>query len=172
MTTTSTLKSTRIGSEAVTNGVRISVEPSYSSLDSDPSNSYFKFVYRIRITNESDRPVQLVSRHWIIVDADGGQQEVHGEGVVGQQPVIAPGRTFEYASFCPLGTSWGTMEGQYTMRWLGRPSGDSARPRAVAATSGPAGNHEAALPDTEVFNAKVARFFLVCPPEEQLTEIL
>lgn len=172
MTTSSTLKSRRVGSEAVTSGVRISVEPSYSSIDSDPSNGYFKFVYRIRITNESDRPVQLISRHWIIVDADGGQQEVHGEGVVGQQPVIAPGRTFEYASFCPLGTSWGTMEGQYTMRWLGRASGDSSRPRTDAATSDPAGNHEVAAPDAEVFNARVARFFLVCPPEELMSEML
>lgn len=170
MTSTTTPKRSRAGSDAVTNGVRISVEPSYSSLDSDPSNSYFKFVYRIRISNESDRPVQLVARHWLIVDADGGHQEVHGEGVVGQQPVVAPGRTFEYASFCPLGTAWGTMEGHYTMRWLGRPARDqSASP--VAAVSDAAGNHDIAAPDADTFNARVARFFLVCPPEEQLSAI-
>jgi ApaG protein len=137
-----TLSRPRMGSEAVTDGIRITVQPSYSSLDSDPANNYFKFVYRIRIRNESDDAVCLLSRHWIIVDADGERQEVRGEGVVGQQPVIVPGQTFEYASFCPLPTSWGTMEGEYVMR----------RIHADGSSS----------PD---FVARVARFFLVCPPD-------
>ena len=69
--TTTTLNRPRLGSETVTNGVRIVVQPAFSALESDPNNNYFKFVYRIRIANESDRAWQLISRHWVIVDADG-----------------------------------------------------------------------------------------------------
>lgn len=136
----------RLGSETLTNGVRVTVHPAYSSLESDPSNNYFKFVYRIRIANESDRTVQLVSRHWIILDADGERQEVKGEGVVGQQPVLEPGQVFEYASFCPLGTPWGTMEGAYEMRILDRAGGE---------------------PTGESFKVDVGRFFLVSPRDAE-----
>lgn len=149
--TSTALNIPRSGSDAVTSGVRVTVQPSYSSIDSDPVNNYFKFVYRIRITNESETPVQLVSRHWIIVDADGERQEVRGEGVVGQQPVLAPGKSFEYASFCPLPTSWGTMEGTYTMRRI-RPATDADGKQPGSARA-------------DEFDVRIARFFLICPPE-------
>jgi ApaG protein len=93
------------GSEAVTSGVRVAVSPSYLPDKSDPDglkqrtgrpdNGRFVFGYRIRLSNESQRVVQLLSRHWIIVDADGERSEVKGEGVVGQQPVLGPGQSFE-----------------------------------------------------------------------------
>jgi ApaG protein len=69
----------------------------------------------VRITNQGDDVVQLVSRHWIIRDAAGREQEVRGPGVVGAQPVLEPGQAFEYTSFCPLPTSSGTMHGSFQM---------------------------------------------------------
>jgi len=104
------------GSVTMTRGVRVAVAPAYAPDQSDPGLSRYLFTYRIRITNESERRVTLVARHWIIVDADGLRHEVRGEGVVGQQPELAPGESFTYSSFCPLQTPWGTMEGTYRMR--------------------------------------------------------
>lgn len=98
----------------LTNGVRVSVSPSYLAEQSDPETERFVFGYRIRISNESARRLRLLTRRWVIVDADGELAEVEGDGVVGQQPVLAPGETFTYSSFCPLETAWGTMEGSYT----------------------------------------------------------
>ena len=100
-------------SETVTAGVRVQVESTYLPERSNPENSQWFFSYRIRITNEGTERVQLLSRHWTIIDSNGETQEVHGPGVVGQQPVIPPGGTFEYTSFCPLGTRFGTMRGTY-----------------------------------------------------------
>lgn len=126
-----------LGSEAMTEGVRIHVTPAYLREQSDPERSQYIFTYRIRITNEGAAAAKLLSRHWIITDADGEVQEVKGEGVVGEQPILAPGRTFEYESFCPLETRWGTMEGTYVME----------------------------RDDGVVFEARVARFYLAVPQE-------
>ena len=83
-------------SEAVTRGIRVSVEAVYSPPHSRPSQQQWFFVYTIRIANEGDEPVQLVSRHWIITDAVGSVEHVRGLGVVGEQPVLEPGEAFEY----------------------------------------------------------------------------
>ena len=102
-------------SEAVTRGIRVSVEAVYSPPHSRPSQQQWFFVYTIEITNEGAETVQLVSRHWIITDAEGHVEEVRGPGVVGQQPVLAPGESFTYTSGCPLTTPFGKMEGTYQM---------------------------------------------------------
>lgn len=103
------------GSEAVTHDIRVRVTPVFMPEHSTPADRRFVFAYRIRIVNEGDRRVRLVSRRWIIVDAFGRSEEVRGDGVVGQQPVLDPGEAFEYASHCRLKTEWGTMEGTYRM---------------------------------------------------------
>ena len=102
-------------SEAVTNGVRVEVESKYHPERSAPFQQHWFFSYTIRITNVGERTVQLVSRHWIITDETGHVEEVKGEGVVGEQPVLAPGEAFRYTSFCPLKTPSGTMRGTYQM---------------------------------------------------------
>jgi ApaG protein len=104
---------TSMGSVTLTEGIRIAVAPFYLAEQSEPGRCVFG--YRIRITNDSERRVRLLSRHWVIVDADGERHEVRGEGVVGRQPTLAPGESHSYSSFCPLPTPWGTMEGEYTM---------------------------------------------------------
>jgi ApaG protein len=93
----------------------------------------FMFGYRIRISNEGSEPAKLLARHWIIIDSHGRRRDVEGDGVIGQQPRIEPGQTFEYTSQCPLTTSWGTMEGTYRMT----------------------------RDDGEEFEARVGRFYLV-----------
>ena len=98
-------------SEAVTHGVRVSVRARFVPERSNPGDGEWFFAYSIEITNESDRTVQLLSRHWIITDADGKVEEVRGPGVVGQQPILGPGQSFEYTSACPLITSFGVMQG-------------------------------------------------------------
>lgn len=103
------------GSESVTRRVRVRVQPAYLPDHSRPSENRFVFGYRIRITNEGDVRIRLLSRHWVIVDGDGTRREIRGEGVVGQQPELAPGAFFEYSSYCPLEHAWGTMEGSYQM---------------------------------------------------------
>jgi ApaG protein len=103
-------------SDAVTRGIRVEVESLYLEEKSDPSNGRWFFAYRVRISNEGDATAQLLSREWIITDADGDVERVAGPGVVGEQPVLAPGESFEYTSFCPLGTAFGTMHGTYRMR--------------------------------------------------------
>jgi len=102
-------------SEAVTDGIRVQVLSEYSPERSSPADSQWFFLYTIEISNESQQTVQLVSRHWIITDAEGRVEEVRGPGVVGQQPVLEPGESFTYTSGCPLTTSFGTMEGTYQM---------------------------------------------------------
>ena len=104
------------GSEATTGGIRVEVRARYSPEHSDPAHSSWFFLYTIRISNEGDGPVQLLRRHWIIVDATGKTEEVRGDGVVGEQPVIGPGQSFEYTSGCPLGTPFGSMTGSYAMQ--------------------------------------------------------
>jgi ApaG protein len=102
-------------SESVTRGVRISVTARYSPEYSDQSRRKWFFLYTIRITNEGSRTVQLLNRHWIITDANGEVEEVRGPGVVGQQPVLKHGESFEYTSGCPLETAFGSMQGTYEM---------------------------------------------------------
>lgn len=102
-------------SEAITRGVRVRVRSRYHPDRSDPAKAHWFFSYTIRISNEGAETVQLVSRHWTIMDANGKVQEVRGPGVVGQQPILAPGQAFEYTSFCPLATAFGTMHGTYRM---------------------------------------------------------
>lgn len=127
------------GSEAVTHGFRVVVVPRYVPEQSDPASGKYLFSYHINIANESGVHAQLISRRWVIVDGDGERHEVEGEGVIGEQPDLAPGRGFSYSSFCPLQTHWGTMEGRYTLQ----------------VRSGPRMG--------ETFDIDVARFFLVAP---------
>ena len=93
--------------------VRVSV--SFLAEQSDPGQQRWFWAYHVRIENGGNQPVQLISREWIISDDLGGRHEVQGEGVVGEQPVIEPGASFDYVSGCPLSTSSGWMEGQYHM---------------------------------------------------------
>jgi ApaG protein len=97
----------------ITEGIRVTVQPSYLPAQSDPSAPRYVFAYRIRIENVSDAPAQLLWRHWFIHDPVGGDSEVEGEGVVGQQPRLAPGGVHEYQSFCVLRGPEGHMEGWY-----------------------------------------------------------
>jgi ApaG protein len=91
----------------------VAVEPRFLPDQSNPSKQQFVFAYTVRITNTGERPAQVISRHWVITDGDQAEQEVRGLGVVGQQPLLAPGETFEYTSGCPLTTPIGTMRGSY-----------------------------------------------------------
>lgn len=102
-------------STAVTHGVRVDVKPEYLADQSEPRRGLWMFAYDVRISNDGPEAVQLLSRHWIITDATGRVEEVRGPGVVGEQPVIQPGRSFAYRSGCPLPTSMGTMHGTYQM---------------------------------------------------------
>jgi ApaG protein len=102
-------------SEATTRGIRVSVLSEYAPDRSRPAQQRWFFLYTITITNESQDTVQLLTRHWIITDGSGMVEEVRGPGVVGQQPVLAPGEAFSYTSGCPLGTPFGKMEGTYQM---------------------------------------------------------
>ena len=102
-------------SEAVTDGVRVHVTARYSPTRSQPLRNLWLFLYTIEISNESADTVQLISRHWVITDAENRVEEVRGLGVVGQQPTLAPGESFEYTSSCPLQTPFGTMGGTYQM---------------------------------------------------------
>lgn len=102
-------------SEAVTQGIRVRVRARYVPQRSNPAEHRWFFTYTVRIANESDRAVQLLRRHWIITDGDGQVENVRGDGVVGEQPRLEPGREFEYTSACPLATPFGTMHGTYRM---------------------------------------------------------
>jgi ApaG protein len=103
-------------SEAVTRGVKVEVESEYSEERSNPDGGAYFFVYHVVITNVGEETVRLISRHWIITNADGKKEEVRGPGVVGEQPTLKPGESFEYSSFCPLNTPFGMMHGTYQMR--------------------------------------------------------
>ena len=102
-------------SEAVTNNVRVEVESQYAPDHSQPFQNHWFFHYTVKITNEGDDTVQLLSRHWVITDASGHTDEVKGPGVVGEQPVLAPGESFGYTTGCPLKTTSGVMRGTYSM---------------------------------------------------------
>jgi len=95
--------------------VSVSAVASYVAGQSDPSRNQYVFAYTITITNTGTVPAQLISRHWIITDSDRHVQEVKGQGVVGQQPLLQPGESFEYTSGASLATPVGTMHGTYRM---------------------------------------------------------
>ncbi len=102
-------------SEAVTNSVRVEVESQYAPEHSHPLQHKWFFHYTVRISNEGPDTVQLLARHWIITDATGQTEVVKDKGVVGKQPVLRPGESFEYTSGCNLDTSTGVMRGSYQM---------------------------------------------------------
>jgi ApaG protein len=126
-------------STAQTRGVRIQVESEYLAERSHPAHSHWFFTYRVRIDNLGDDTVQLLSRHWIIENGHGKVEHVRGPGVVGETPVLAPGQSFGYQSFCPLDTPIGTMRGSYQMLVIGEPD--------------------------DGFDATIAPFTLACPSE-------
>lgn len=100
---------------AITHKIKVSVDTFYQSDYSYPMSQHFMFAYRIIITNNSKDAVQLLRRHWFIVDGLGQKREVEGEGVVGDQPVLQPGENYEYISGCDLKTDTGKMYGTYLM---------------------------------------------------------
>lgn len=124
-------------SDTTTHGIRVGAAGQYLPDQSDPTHPRYLFGYTIVISNVGDHPAQLVSRHWIIIDAHGRREGVRGPGVIGETPRLEPGQAFKYQSFCPLRTSWGTMEGEYQMR----------------------------RDDGEMFEAKIGRFFLRAAPD-------
>jgi len=102
-------------SEAVTHNIRVEVLSEHSRENSRPLEDVWVFQYTVRITNQGSETVQLISRHWIITDAFQHVEEVRGPGVVGEQPVLEPGKSFQYSSWCPIHTPMGTMRGTYQM---------------------------------------------------------
>ena len=113
---TTAARSRTFGSNTLTRGIRVRAKPFYVADQSDPERKKFFFAYQITVNNESEIPAQILARHWIIIDGDGDREEVKGPGVVGETPVIQPGKSYSYTSACPLETPWGTMEGTYQMR--------------------------------------------------------
>ncbi|EJF54979.1 uncharacterized protein affecting Mg2+/Co2+ transport [Saprospira grandis DSM 2844] len=103
---------------AITHNIKVTVSAVYQPDYSRPLRSEFVFAYQIRIDNLGKRPLQLLSRYWLIWDSNGSQREVEGEGVVGQQPVLYAGDFHEYVSACPLQSDIGYMQGYYVMRYL------------------------------------------------------
>jgi ApaG protein len=101
--------------EAITKDIRVHVESEFAPGRSNPPQNQWFFYYTIRIINEGRETVQLLSRHWVITDAMGAMREVRGPGVVGKQPRLEPGQSFEYTSGCDLTTPFGSMRGTYQM---------------------------------------------------------
>jgi ApaG protein len=102
-------------SDTTTRGIRIQVKSTYLSDQSSPRDNHHLFAYHVRISNVGSETAQLISREWIITSAEGEVERVKGPGVVGEQPVLAPGSSFEYTSYCPLKTPVGSMQGSYQM---------------------------------------------------------
>ncbi|RKE45793.1 MULTISPECIES: Co2+/Mg2+ efflux protein ApaG [unclassified Sphingomonas] len=100
---------------ATTDGVTVRVSVSYLPEQSEPERGRWFWAYHIRLENEGTETVQLLTRHWVITDGRGARHSVEGEGVVGEQPVIEPGASFDYVSGCPLATPSGGMQGSYQM---------------------------------------------------------
>ena len=105
--------------KAVTRGIEVSVEPFYLEDQSDPDENRYVWGYRITIANNSSQTAQLRSRYWQIIDANGRVEEVNGLGVLGEQPTLEPGDSFQYSSGCPLTTTSGVMVGRYEMQGAG-----------------------------------------------------
>ena len=102
-------------SSATTDGISVRVQSHYLADQSSPRDDRYVFAYTITITNDGGKPAQLRTRHWVITDGRGVVEEVRGDGVVGEQPKLSPGQTFQYTSGCVLTTSVGTMHGTYRM---------------------------------------------------------
>jgi ApaG protein len=100
---------------AETRGVTVRVSVTYLAEQSEPAQARWFWAYHIRIENGGDRAVQLLTRHWVITDGRGARHSVEGEGVVGEQPLILPGASYDYVSGCPLSTPTGSMQGSYHM---------------------------------------------------------
>jgi ApaG protein len=109
-------------SDMTTRGIRVQVQSAYMADRSSPAEGEYFFAYTVRISNVGEEAAQLVSRHWIISGPEGIVGEVEGPGVVGEQPLLAPGGSFQYTSFCPLKAPFGSMQGSYRMV---RPTGES-----------------------------------------------
>jgi len=122
-------------SSTVTEGIQITVQPSFWPERSSPESGQFAFAYAVQIANVGTETAQLKSRHWIITDANGQVEEVRGQGVVGETPRLGPGERFEYRSWAMLKTPFGTMRGSYTF----------------------------ARPDGSTFEARIAEFALTLP---------
>jgi ApaG protein len=105
--------------EKVTRNISVSVRPFFLEEQSSPAEEHFVWAYRVSIENRGTETVQLLNRHWRITDKLGRLQEVRGPGVVGEQPVLKPGESFEYTSGCPLPTPSGIMVGTYEMSTVG-----------------------------------------------------
>ena len=101
---------------AITRGIVVSVEPAYHEANSSPGSAQYFWAYRVTIENQGQDTVQLISRHWMITNARGEFTEVKGPGVVGEQPVLKPGESFQYTSGAPLNTPSGMMGGAYQMQ--------------------------------------------------------
>ena len=97
------------------NSIEINVKPNYVPERSSPVRSYYLFSYHITIFNRGGNQIELLSRYWHITDGHGNTEDIHGPGVIGEQPKILPGELFEYTSFCPLPTPMGFMEGSFRM---------------------------------------------------------
>ena len=108
------LSSTK-ASDIKTEGIQVIADPCYHLDHSEPEKGKYLFCYDITIKNHSNKPVQLLSREWMIINSNGEEREIRGEGVIGMTPVINPDETFNYSSFCILDTPFGTMEGYYIM---------------------------------------------------------
>lgn len=124
-------------STCTTGHFTVRASPHFLNDKSNPDEGRFVFAYRITIECHGPVEAQLLSRRWFICDADGLSHTVEGDGVIGMQPSFHEGVSFQYTSYCPLATRWGTMEGAYTM----------------------------AKPDGETFEVAVGRFYLVAPEE-------
>ena len=133
----------KTSSERVTRGIRVTARPQFLPHYSDPEHDHFVYSYHIRIANESTETVMVAARHWLIIDTDGREEVMDGLGVVGEQPVLEPGEAFEYDSFCPLASPFGTMEGWYELV-------DEAGGR---------------------FQAEIGRFYLVAQPDRELERV-
>jgi len=99
----------------ITHKIKVEADPFYVTDQSSPSSNYYFFAYNVKISNLGNSIVKLVSRHWIINDGTGHKREIQGSGVVGQQPKLKPGESFEFTSFCPLPTPTGNMRGTFFM---------------------------------------------------------
>lgn len=102
-------------SDTTTEGIRVHATAEFLPGESSTDHDHYVFAYHITITNEGEQPARLLRRHWVILDAVNGRQEVEGPGVVGETPRLETGESFSYSSACPLSTTWGTMEGSYSM---------------------------------------------------------
>ncbi len=111
-----------------TNAIRVTVKPMYLEDQSSPTDNHFVWAYQVCIENTGRETVQLLARHWKITDSLGRVQEVRSAGVVGEQPVLSPGQSFEYTSGTPLATPSGIMEGSYNMEAAGGERFDVAIP--------------------------------------------